>query len=188
VKFNIVSFNTKSFQKNNSFKNNPGVLLIETMLYIVLSTITITLLFQLALQIYTQSKLIIAQQIGRNNLWVATDLLQRDLQKLANITKKEKPIKPINKNKLNNLKQVTEQETNQLDSPKTPIDFADLVHWSLRNHKLYRQIAARPVCMLEQVQEFKIVAQGSNIAQILVTATCGAKQEQVTRLVFLRNF
>lgn len=160
MKFNFVRFSTKSFQKNNNFKkNNPGVLLIETMLYIVLSTITITLLFQLALQIYTQSKIIIAQQIGRNNLWVATDLLQRDLQKLA-------------KSKLSSRKQVTEQETN----------------WSLRNHKLYRQIAARPVCMLEQVQEFKIVAQGSNIVQILVTVTCGAKQEQVTRLVFLRNF
>lgn len=152
------------------------------MLYIVLSTVTITLLFQLALQIYTQSKVIIAQQMGRNNLWVATDLLQRDLQKLASINLNKKT-QLIAKNKSNPQKQVT--DTNQV-GPE--LDLASLVHWSLRNHKLYRQVAARPVCMLEQVQEFKIILQAPNLVQILVTATCSTKSEQVTRLVFLRNF
>lgn len=166
-------------------KNNSGVLLIETMLYIVLSTVAITLLFQLALQIYTQSKVIIAQQMGRNNLWVATDLLQRDLQKLASINLNKKT-QLTAKNKSSPQKEVKEvTATNQADPE---LDLASLVHWNLRHHKLYRQVAARPVCMLEQVQEFKMILQAPNLVQILVTATCGTKPEQVTRLVFLRNF
>lgn len=169
MRFTSVRFKTKRFQKNNRFKaNNSGVLLIETMLYIVLSTVTITLLFQLTLQIYTQSKLMLAQQTERNNLWVATDLLQRDLRKLD-----KKPVTNVN--------QAAGLETKGKD-------LASLVHWSLRNHKLYRQVAARPICMLEQVQAFEIISLAPNLAQILVTATCGAKSEQVTRSVFLRNF
>jgi len=136
--------------KKNKKHFNAGILLIETMLYIVLSTILLTLLFQLALQFHAQSKLLCAQQIARNNLWITTDLLKRDLQKLSNLSQ--------------------------------------LTAWMLRDHKLYRQAAVRQVCMLEQVHEFKLTLLAPNLVKILLIVTCSAKNEQVTRLVYLRNF
>ena len=120
------------------------------MIYIVLSTIVLTLLFQLALQFYGQSKLACAQQIARTNLWVVTDLLKRDLQKSTSLSQ--------------------------------------LTPWLFRDHKLYRQAAIRQICMLEQVVEFKLIPLTPNLVKILITATCGAKNEQITRLVYLRNF
>lgn len=138
--------------KKNIRKNNSGILLVETVIYITLSAIMVMLLFQVALQFYARSKLSCAQQLARNNLWVVTDLLKRDIQKLTNL--------------------------NQLTTLST---------WFLRDHNLYRQTAVRQICMLEQVIEFKLTLLAPNLAKILIVATCGAKIEQITRLVYLRN-
>lgn len=56
-----------------------GFLLVESVVYLFLSSLLLTLLMQLVLGLYQQSRQLAQRQIGINNLWAASDVVKRDI-------------------------------------------------------------------------------------------------------------
>ncbi|HLB41148.1 MAG TPA: hypothetical protein VJJ83_05135 [Candidatus Babeliales bacterium] len=63
-------------------KLRPGFLLLESLIYLFLSSIMLTLLLQLTFNLYQQSRQGWQFQTMVNNLWAASELLKRDLGQL----------------------------------------------------------------------------------------------------------
>lgn len=60
-----------------------GFLLLESLIYLLLSSIMLTLLLQLAFNLYQQSRNSWQRHTLLNNLWAASELLKRDLIQLS---------------------------------------------------------------------------------------------------------